>query len=299
MKSEKEIQDDEIRVIGKSGTPTDSGAQGKRLLVRMIAVAGFIIVLGTAVAGYFMGRSEGASEEYDYTTVLERERQETINRQVTVQTATRACAADSTAYVTMTEETVNDVPLYLYTPHHAQPTLELGLPDQTDSTIVFVAQAADIGSNDEIIGAFVLRGEIMARALSKKGYCAILGDRVEIGVSPDTPLFDEAVRQKGYFFRQYPLVDKGRPVDNKPKGKAIRRAMGLQRGQVVLVESRSAESFHDFAEALADLGFTDAIYLVGSTAYGWAVDEAGIRHPFGVEDPDLPPTTSYIVWRGR
>ncbi|HIW10496.1 MAG TPA: hypothetical protein H9888_03245 [Candidatus Rikenella faecigallinarum] len=298
MKSEKEIQDDEIRVIGNSDGKRVSEAPGQRFRWWMITAAGVVIALGIAVASYFMGRSEGEAEEYDYTTVLELQ-QEAANRQAAAQTATDGRTADSAAYVTITEETVNDVPLYLYTPHHARPSLALGLPDKLDSTIVFVAQAADIGGNGEIIGAFVYRGEIMARALSKKGYCAILGDRIEIGVSPDTPLFNDAVRQKGYFFRQYPLVDKGRPIDNKPKGKAIRRAIGQRNGRTVMVESRSAESFHDFAEALADLGFSDAIYLVGSTAYGWAVDNRGVRHEFGVEDPGLPPTTSYIVWRGR
>lgn len=301
MKSEKEIQDDEIRVIGNPDqtTPPDpnQGRIRKRVSGGVIAAGSVLVVLIVAAASYLLGRSEGETQEYDYTTVLET-KQENANRHPSSVTSTDTDPADSTAYVTITEESVNDVPLYLYTPHHAQPTLTLGLPDKGDSTLVFVAQAADIGGHGEIIGAFVYRGEIMARALSKGGYCAILGDRMEIGVSPNTPLFDEAVQQKGYFFRQYPLVDNGQPVENRPKGKAIRRAIGERRGEVVMVESRSAESFHDFAEALADLGFRNAIYLVGSSAYGWAVDEAGTRHEFGVEDPNLPPTTSYIVWQG-
>ena len=152
MKSEKEIQDDEIRVIGNSDGKRVSEAQGKHFRWWMITAAGIVIALGIAVASYFMGRSEGEAEEYDYTTVLEMQ-QEAANRQAAAQTVTDGRTADSAAYVTITEETVNDVPLYLYTPHHAQPSLALGLPDKLDSTIVFVAQAADIVRLSELLSS--------------------------------------------------------------------------------------------------------------------------------------------------
>ena len=292
MKTENEIRDDEIRIIGNDrlGAPDRKGRFGRLGKWPVVAAAVLFVVL-VAVAAYLLGRAEGEPQpEREVTPVLS-----TPDR-VPVPTQQ---SSDTAGYVVITEETVNDVPLYLYTPHHAWPTLELGLPDRQDSTIVFVAQAADVGTRGEIIGAFILRGEQLARALSKQGYCAIFDDRIEIGVSPDTPLFDEALERGGCFFRQYPLVDNGQPVENKPKGKAIRRAIGERRGEVVMVESRSAESFHDFAQALADLGFRNAIYLVGSTAYGWAVDRDGGRHEFGIENSDLPANTSYIVWRSR
>ena len=34
-----------------------------------------------------------------------------------------------------------------------------------------------------------------------------------------------------------------------------------------MVETTTRESFHDFAQALVDLGADNAIYLVGSSAY--------------------------------
>jgi uncharacterized protein YigE (DUF2233 family) len=36
--------------------------------------------------------------------------------------------------------------------------------------------------------------------------------------------------------------------------------------------SQSQESFHDFAQALVDMGVDNAIYLVGSVSYGYFRD---------------------------
>ena len=71
-----------------------------------------------------------------------------------------------------------------------------------------------------------------------------------------------------------------------------------------MVETGSMESFHDFAQALADLGVDQAVYIVGSSAYGWAVDEEGVVHEFGEDNyytgrRRMPKNTSYIVWRKR
>lgn len=69
-----------------------------------------------------------------------------------------------------------------------------------------------------------------------------------------------------------------------------------------MVESLSKESFHDFAQALVDLGVDQGVYLVGSTAYGWAIDEHGKRHEFGEDNyytgrRRMPKYTSYVVWK--
>ena len=93
-------------------------------------------------------------------------------------------------------------------------------------------------------------------------------------------------------------------IDNEPKGKAIRRAICDRQGEIFMVESGTRESFHDFSQALVDLGVDQAIYLVGSTAFGWAVDESGTIYEFGEDNyytgrRKMPKNTSYIVWRKR
>ncbi len=211
-----------------------------------------------------------------------------------------APATPAKGFIETTEETVNDVPLFIYTPHHAEMSLAVGTPGKTDTGIVFVAQAADVrADNQEIVGDFVLAGKQLARGIAKTGFCAIIDGNITIGAGNKTPLLQQAIDTKGYFFRQYPLVKNGVMVENNPKNKSVRRALALRNGKIIMIESNSLESFHDFAQALADIGVSDAIYLVGSIAYGWYYDKDRQRHEFGIEQDHLPPNTTYIVWRTK
>lgn len=138
----------------------------------------------------------------------------------------------------------------------------------------------------------------------EEGILRINNGKVTIGVAENTSLFEEATMNNGYFFRQYPLVKDGQVIDNEPKGKSIRRAICDRQGEIFMVETGTTESFHDFAQALADLGVDQAVYIVGSSAYGWAVDEAGTTHEFGEDNyytgrRRMPKNTSYVVWRRR
>ena len=214
-------------------------------------------------------------------------------------------SATAGGYTLLADTVINDVPLRLYIPCNAEMSLHIGAVDKNDSTIVYVARAADVrADNGKIVGAFVLKGEPIAKGLSKRGYCASIDGRVVVGVADNSPLFEEAVEKNGYFFRQYALVDNGSPVENEPKGKAVRRAICARKGEVFMVESSVRESFHDFANALVDMGVENAVYLVGSSAYGWAVDENGVRHEFGDENTcsgskKVTENINYIVWRKK
>ncbi len=176
----------------------------------------------------------------------------------------------------------------------------MGVPDRNDRRIILAAQAADIRKdNREILGAFVLKGEPLAWGLSKKGFCAIIEGKVTVGVSENSPLFEEATEKEGYFFRQYPLVDNGVLVENEPKNKTMRKALCARAEQIFVAVSESDESFHDFAQALIDLGVENAIYLVGShSAFGWYIDAEGQKTLFA---PDIHRGTykneSYIIWK--
>jgi hypothetical protein len=83
----------------------------------------------------------------------------------------------------------------------------------------------------------------------------------------------------------------------KPENKTVRRALVTRKSEIIMVESRSAESFHDFSQALVDIGVSDAIYLIGSTSYGWYLDEENRRVEFGVEKDAGEWKVRYIVWR--
>lgn len=296
MKEEKEIRDDEIRIIGNDETP--SRRSGRRLWGQIILGTALLVFVAALIWAIRSDREaaqadvEGYFEEPSGPVPDEAPAPERLGGEI-----------DSLArgFTEIRDTVINDIPLRIYIPHRAEMTLHVGLPDKRDTSIVFAAQAADIRrDNGKIVGAFVLKGEPLAWGLSKKGYCAVIDGRITIGVADNSPLFEEATEKGGYFFRQYPLVDNGRLVENEPKNKSIRRAICDRGGEIVMVDCSTPESFHDFTQALVDLGMTNAVYLVGSTSYGWATDNAGNRVEFGVENNRrLPKNTSYVVWRKK
>lgn len=286
MKEYQDIHDDEIRIIGHTIKKRKQIFKGKAAI---FIIASIILIL--ILIGYFLNKLHNEQivsyfEETPYNQSLALE-QDTL-------------APSGKGYIEISEETVNDVPMYVYIPHHATMTLAVGLPDKNDSTLLFVTQAADIRKDTrQIVGDFVVNGEKLAFGQAKTGFCAIINGKINIGVAQNTPLLQQAIDTKGYFFRQYPLIRDGEPIENNPKNKAIRRAIGTRRGQIIMIESRSSESFHDFTQALLDIGINNAIYLVGSNAYGWCYDRHGNRIEFGIEPSSPPLQTSYIIWHSH
>ena len=203
------------------------------------------------------------------------------------------------ASVQVEDTTINDVPLRLYTPVNATPELFLGLPDTNNSNLLLAFRAADIrADNWQIVGAFVMKGELLSRGMSKKGFCAIIDGTLHLGLAESTPLLEEAIEKEGYFFRQYPLVSDGKMIENKPKGKAVRNALCDIDGRTVAVRSLSQESFHDFAQALADLGVQHAVYLSGSTSYGFCrADQSSFSSWGEIPKGKELENTNFIVWK--
>ena len=264
-----EIQDDELRVIGRPSGAEDTRKPRKWLWI----VMAMLIVAAVVAAAIIWSRKpvpENDPGVFDPSTVVEptnviKEKLEPLGNY-----------ADTTskAYTEHLKLTINDIPLDIYIPHNAKPSLAIGTPDIFDKNIVFATQAADIrADNGKINGAFVLAGKPMAWGLSKKGYVGIIDDKITVGVADNSPLFEEATEKGGYFFRQYPLVDNGVLVDNEPKGKAIRKAICDRAGEIIVVMSITPESFHDFAQALVDLKVDNAVYLVGSNSFGYFRDK--------------------------
>ena len=70
-------------------------------------------------------------------------------------------------------------------------------------------------------------------------------------------------------------------VENELKNKSVRKALCSRYGQIFVAVTASDESYHDFSQALIDLGVKDAISLVGSKyAFGWWIDRDGVNTSF-------------------
>ena len=294
MKELNEIRDYEIRVIGEEKPPKPQG--WKWLLLLLVGIA-----IGILVWQYWPSEPERPEVVPNEPGLFEPEPE--VQEPVEAKTPLAKAEETGHAFIEMADTVINDIPMRLYIPHQVTMSLHLGAIDRNDPGIIFTAQAADIrADNGGIVGAFVLKGEPKAWGLSKRGYCAIINDTVTVGVADNSPLFEEATEKGGYFFRQFPLVDNGQLVENEQKGKSVRRALCDRNGEIFTVETLTIESFHDFSQALVDLGVDNAIYLVGANAYGWATDAEGQRHEFGDPNPKTSKkwrNINYLVMREK
>lgn len=291
MGRNKDIRDDEIRIISAS-----QEKKGLRLWV-WLCIAGILGVIITTLMISLTKRDESHIEEVSNVVFEPVE----IVEEPDAKVEWLGNYSDTTkSYTEHLKDTINDIPLDIYIPHNAVPELVLGVPSIHDKSIVLTTQAADIrADNGKIVGAFVLNGKPLSWGLSKKGYCGIIDGKVTVGVADNSPIFEEATEKGGFFFRQYPLVDNGVMVENTPKGKSIRKALCDRNGEIMVVMSQTPESFHDFSQALVDLKVDNAIYLVGSSSFGYFRD--GYNHlaiiynkyKYGYQ------YENFIVWRSE
>ena len=282
-----DIQDDELRVIGSRRNLTAGRAHSPWPWIAAAAAT-------LTIAAVLLLRARKESEA-DVPTVFE-----PVTQNVRPDAGRLGNYSDTlTAWTEHLRYTINDIELHIFIPHNASPVLQIGMPSEDDSDIILTAQAADIrADNQKINGAFVLAGKPLAWGLSKKGYVAIIDGKVSLGVSENSPLFEQATARGGYFFRQYALVDNGVLVENAPKGKSIRKAICERNGEIMVVVSETPESFHDFTQTLVDFGVNNAVYLVGSNSFGyWRDASSTLTHISDADRIQLYRNENYITWR--
>ena len=280
-KNNIDIDDNEIRIItSTSGNGTSTPPRWLYYAIVCAAVA----IIATVYALLWGSDDTADSEELAVTQ--------------------EAAAPGDTAtvvkkgYVEITDTVVGNVPLVILTPRDATPKLHIGIDVLQTPDVVMAMQAADIRSdNGGIVGAYVVDGNLVSKGQAKSGFCAIIDGNITIGVADATPFLEKAIEANGYFFRQYPLVVGNQLVENKPKGRSLRKDLAEWNGTTVVVMSRNRLTFHDFAQTLVDMGVANAIYLVGSESFGFAVDAEGNRTEYGKEAPSPKASTNYIIWR--
>ena len=260
MNDNYEIGDNEVRVVGGD----EGNGKNPRPLRIIIAVAA-VLALAAVVLFVVFHKKDNAAEgnkpsDTDNQTVAE-----AID-------SVWFCNADnsSPSEIAVSDTIIDSMQLYILTPYNATPELFVGQLDTMDNSILFAAQAADLSRDrGKIVGAFICAGEPLSWGLSKKGYCAIFGDSITVGMADNSPLFEQATDVGGYFFRQYPAVSEGKMVENKPENRSYRRALCTLNGKICVVYTTDRVMMNDFSTALVKLGVRDAIFLVGSTAHGW------------------------------
>ena len=166
------------------------------------------------------------------------------------------------AEITFTEPAVDDTDVYLYS----------RCCDQT---------SYDPETN-RYLGSLVQNGKELQSDNSRLGYCAMANDNIVIGIARDEKVKDYCIEQKGSFFRQFILVSDGvLPSRFYLHGKVERRALARMGKKLFYVESKGKETMWDFADALREYGFIDAIYITGGTDYCFYRTADGTVHDIG------------------
>lgn len=279
-----DINDNEIRVIGGDG-----GDGGKKRLPLWVWVIAGVVVIAIAVIALWPKPQPEVPVIPDTTTVTEPETTDIwhSNTDNTLSSCT-----------IVTDTLIDTLHLRIFTPYNATPELHVGRLDTADTDIILASMAADLRrDNGRIVGAFVHAGEPLSWGLSKRGYCAILDGQITIGVAENSPLFEQATEQGGYFFRQYPAVDKGVMVENNPENASFRRALCLLNGKVCIIACTDRVLMNDFSATLVKLGVSEAILLVGGTADGWCRTNDGKMMRLGSSYAQNAKYMNHIVFR--
>ena len=178
--------------------------------------------------------------------------------------------SDSSA-VLLTTDSVLGVALNIYELHNVKAEMTLEEPDTADRSVLMYTRTADYTSTGKYLGSLVIDGEEKQSDVSRLGYCAIAGGNMVIGVSRFDDVKEYVIDHDGSYFRQFLLVSNGElPQRFFLHGKVERKALARTADdRLCIVETRHPETLWDFADALREYGYVDAIYLTGGNESGF------------------------------
>ena len=162
-------------------------------------------------------------------------------------------------------------------------SLEREFPDTADRTLVMFMRSADYHPDGRSLGPVVVDGVGSDNKTtdSRDGYVAVSpSGRTVIGISSKDDVEEWARENNGDFFRQMVLLDDGElPRDFILRGKVERGAIASTvEGNLYYIVTKNKESMYDFADALREYGFVDAVYMTGGNAYSFYRDADGNSH---------------------
>ncbi|MBQ0115644.1 MAG: hypothetical protein KBT10_07225 [Bacteroidales bacterium] len=202
--------------------------------------------------------------------------------------------------VVMTSDSILGVRLNFYKIEGLRAEFMLDEPSPNDKSVYLYAHAADYDTHGTPLGSLVINGKEKSNDQSRLGYFAAVGNHMVIGVSRYEDVKDYAVKHKGHFFRQFILVSDGvLPPRFQLHGKVERRALGRIGDTLYYIEAPNPETMWDFADALREYGFVDAIYMTGGDAYSYYRDSKGEMHAIGKRHTPHRGATPWLVFKTR
>lgn len=199
-----------------------------------------------------------------------------------------------TPEVVMTSDSILGVAMDFYAIHGLKASIEFEEPDTADTSVFLYSRCADYTADGRYLGSLVAQGKEYQSDQTRLGYMAMADGQMVIGISRSEKVKDYVLERGGSFFRQFILVSNGTiPSRFFLHGKVERRAIGRIDNQLYYIATRHKETLWDFADALREYGFIDAIYITGGNGYVFYRDKEGIRHDLG-DTSDYPHTK----WKG-
>ena len=196
--------------------------------------------------------------------------------------------------VVLTSDNIFGVAMDFYAIHGLKANIEFEEPDTADTSVYLYCRSADHKADGTYLGSLVVDGDVRQSDTHRLGYMAMVGGNSVIGISRSEKVKDFVQEHGGSFFRQFILVSDGTiPGRFFLHGKVERRAIGRIGDQLYYIATRNKETLWDFADALREYGFIDAIYITGGADYVYYRSKDGIRHDIG-DSADYPQTK----WKG-
>ena len=271
---ERDEQPQSKEIVTKVVAPSKKQKWLKRFLA--LAVVGCMIV--AAIAGYYfwnyyynIGVSVSVSPEQNIEKL-----QKPVKKEI--------------PEVVMTSDSILGVAMDFYAIHGLKASIEFEEPDTADTSVFLYSRCADHTADGRYLGSLVAQGKEYQSDRSRLGYMAMADGNMVIGISRSEKVKDYIIDRGGSFFRQFILVSNGTiPSRFFLHGKVERRAIGRIENQLYYIATRHKETLWDFADALREFGFIDAIYITGGNDYVFYRDKEGIRHDLG-DTSDYPHT---------
>jgi hypothetical protein len=196
--------------------------------------------------------------------------------------------------VVMTSDSILGVAMDFYAIHGLKASIEFEEPDTADTSVFLYSRCADHTADERYLGSLVAQGKEYQSDQTRLGYMAMTEGQMVIGISRSDKVKDYVIDHGGSFFRQFILVSNGMiPSRFFLHGKVERRAIGRIDDQLFYIATRHKETLWDFADALREFGFIDAIYITGGNDYVFYRNKKGNRHDLG-DTSDYPHTK----WKG-
>ena len=275
---ERDEQPQSKEIVTKVVAPSKKQKWLKRFLA--FAVVGCMIV--AAIAGYYfwnyyynIGVSVSVSPEQNIEKLKKPVKKETPQ-------------------VVMTNDSILGVAMDFYSIHGLKASIEFEEPDTADTSVFLYSRCADHTASDDYLGSLVAEGVEKQNDRSRLGYMAMADGNMVIGISRSEKVKDYVLERGGSFFRQFILVSNGEiPGRFFLHGKVERRAIGRINDQLYFIATHHKETLWDFADALREYGFIDAIYITGGADYVFYRSKDGVRHDIG-NSADYP----HKKWEG-